>query len=162
MRHENRNENRSRKKKRTSEASNVLAGTDASPGHLVMVYALFHWSEWSQYCGESEWSLIFHKIVNITCEWSHIYDESEWSLMISLIRRLGFPCGHSAGRSFREVRGSYALFAWTTCCSNQQNPSEATFRDGSFDHSVSSQVFSVGWRMHHVFSLSRIAESQAV
>ena len=28
--------------------------------------------------------------------------------MTSLIRLLGFPYEHSAGRSFREVRGSYA------------------------------------------------------
>ena len=56
------------KKERTSEGSNVPAGTDASPGHLVMVYALFQWSEWSQYYDESEWSLMFHIIVNIMCE----------------------------------------------------------------------------------------------
>ena len=43
---------------------------------------------------------------NAMCEWSHIYDESEWSLMISLIRLLGFPYEHSAGRSFREMRCS--------------------------------------------------------
>ena len=53
-------------------------------------------------------------------------------------------------------------FAWTTFCSNQHNPGEATFRDGSFDHVVSSQVFSAEWKMHHAYSLSRIAESQAV
>ena len=46
---------------------------------------------------------------NTMCEWSHICDESEWSLMISLIRRLGFPYAHSAGRSFKEMRGSYAF-----------------------------------------------------
>ena len=46
---------------------------------------------------------------NAMCEWSHIYDESEWSLMISLIRRWGFPLAHSVGRSFKEMRGSYAF-----------------------------------------------------
>ena len=94
-------------------------------------------------------------------ERSHNQDESEWSLMISLICRLGFPQALSAGRSFKEMRGSYA-FSWTTCCSNQQSPNETTFRDDSFDQSVSSQMFSVGWRMHHAYSLSRIAESKAV
>ena len=39
---------------------------------------------------------------NTLCERSHINDESEWSLMTLLIRRLGFPCEQSAGRS--EVR----------------------------------------------------------
>ena len=38
---------------------------------------------------------------------------------------------------------------WTICCSNQQNANEATFRDGSFDHSVPSKELSEGWRMHH-------------
>ena len=39
---------------------------------------------------------------------AHSYDESEWSLMMLLIRRLGFPQATSAGRSFNELRGSYA------------------------------------------------------
>ena len=81
----------------------------ASSGHLVMMYVLLPWSEWSQWYDESEKTLLFRKIVNITCEWSHNYDESEWSLMISLIRRLGFPEAHSAGRSFKEMRGSYVF-----------------------------------------------------
>ena len=46
---------------------------------------------------------------NTMCEWSHIYDESEWSLMISLIRLLGFQYEHSAGSSFKEMRGLYAI-----------------------------------------------------
>ena len=33
----------------------------------------------------------------------------EENAMISLIRRLGFPYAPSAGRSFNEMRGSYAL-----------------------------------------------------
>ena len=31
--------------------------------------------------------------------------------------------------------------------------------DGSFDHSVSSQVFFVGWRMHHACALSKIDQN---
>ena len=67
----------------------------------------------------------------------------------------------SAGRSIMKCVAR-THFAWTTCVFNQQNPGDATFRDGSIDHLVSSQAFSTGWRMHHAYSLSRIAESQAV
>ena len=81
--------------------------------------------------------------------------------MISRIRLLGFPYEHFAACSFSKcVARSH--FAWTTCCSNQQIPNEATFRDSSFDHLVSSQVFSVEWRMHHAYSLSRNVESRVV
>ena len=89
MKHEKRNENTSRKEQDMLGVG--LAGTDASSSHLVMVYALFQWSERSQYYDESEWSLLFRKIMNIMCEWSHSYDESEWSLMTSLKRRFGVP-----------------------------------------------------------------------
>ena len=37
-------------------------------------------------------------------------------------------------------------FAWTTCCSNQQNPGEATFRDGSFDRWDVDEGISAGWK----------------
>ena len=88
------------------------------------------------------------------CEWSHIYDESEWSLMTSLIRRFGVPHEQSAGRSLSAH--------WTTCCSNQQNPGAATFRDGNFGRWDVDQGIPAGWKMHHAYSLSSIAESQAV
>ena len=52
--------------------------------------------------------------------------------------------------------------AWTTCCSCRQSPDEARSRDGSFDRWDVEQAFSLGWKMHHAHSLSRIAESQAV
>ena len=88
------------------------------------------------------------------CEWSHIYDESERSLMISLIRLLGFPYEQSAGRSFRKMRCLCHFFAWTTCCSNQQSPNEAKFRDGSFDHWDVDQGIYAGRKIHHVCSLT--------
>ena len=50
----------------------------------------------------------------------------------------------------------------TICCSNQQSANEATSHDGSFDHSVSSQELSDGWRMHHAYLLSRNAESRVI
>ena len=37
---------------------------------------------------------------------------------------------------------------------------KATFRGGNFDHSVSSPLFFVGWRMHHAYSLAKNVESQ--
>ena len=61
-----------------------------------------------------------------------------------------------------EKCAAHTPFAWTKCCSNQQNPDEAMFHDGNYDHLVSSQVFSVGWRMHHAYSLSKNVESQVV
>ena len=37
-------------------------------------------------------------------------------------------------------------FAWTMCCSNQQNPGAATLRDGSFDRWDVDQGISAGWK----------------
>ena len=47
-------------------------------------------------------------------------------------------------------------------CSNQQNPGAATFRDDSFGRWDVDQATSVEWKMHRVYSLSNIGESQAV
>ena len=57
---------------------------------------------------------------------------------------------------------AHALFAWTTCCSNQQSPNEARLRDGSFDRWDVDQGISAGWKMHRVCSLSKNVESQVV
>ena len=52
--------------------------------------------------------------------------------------------------------------AWTKCCSSQQSPDEAKFRDGSFDRWDVDQAISVEWKMHHAYALSKIVESQVV
>ena len=51
--------------------------------------------------------------------------------------------------------------AWTKCCSNQRLD-EARFRDGNFDQWDVDQAFSVGWRMHHAYELSKSVENQVV
>ena len=43
---------------------------------------------------------------------------------------------------------AHTHLAWTKCCSRLQSPDEARFHDGNFDHSVSSRVFSEGWRVN--------------
>ena len=48
----------------------------------------------------------------------------------------------------------HSHLARTKCCSSRRSP-EAMFHDGNFDHSVSSQVFSVEWKMHHAYALSK-------
>ena len=53
-------------------------------------------------------------------------------------------------------------FVWSTCCSNQQSPNEARFRDGSFDRWYDDQGISVEWKMRHACALSKIVESQVV
>ena len=94
-------------------------------------------------------------------ESSHIYDESEWSLMISLIllldSRVSMPLVVLSGNC-----AAHALFTWTACCSNQSSPNEARFRDGSFDRWDVDQAFSVGWRVHHAFALSKSVENHVV
>ena len=55
-----------------------------------------------------------------------------------------------------------ALFVWTKCCSNRRSPDEAIFHEGNFVHSLSSHVFSKGWKMHHVlFTFQRWFEKSA-
>ena len=53
-------------------------------------------------------------------------------------------------------------FSWNVCCSNQQNPGAATFRDGSFDRWDVDQGFCEERKRRRACSLSRIAESQVV
>ena len=43
-----------------------------------------------------------------------------------------------------------------------RNPDEATFRDGSFDRWDVNKAFSVGWRMHHAYALSKNVENPVV
>ena len=57
---------------------------------------------------------------------------------------------------------AHTHLAWTTCCSNQQSPNEARFRDGSFDRWNVDQGIPVEWRMHHAYSLSKNVENLVV
>ena len=98
---------------------------------------------------------MFRKIVNIMCEWSHSCDESERSLMTSLNTLFLGPVW-TICRSFWGTCADHSRLAWTKCCSSRRSPDEAMFHDGNFDHSVSSRVFFVGWRMHHACALSKI------
>ena len=63
------------------------------------------------------------------------------------------------------LSGKYAThthLAWVKCGSSRRSPDEDTLHDSNIDHSVSSRVFSVGWRMNHAYSLSKSVESQVV
>ena len=95
---------------------------------------------------------------NTMCEWSHFYDESEWSLMISMLRLLGFAYEHFRGSFFQGNALLMHFLLGPSGCSSRRSPDEAMFHDGNFDDSVSSKVFSVGWKMHHVCSLSKNVE----
>ena len=53
----------------------------------------------------------------------------------------------------------HGRLAWTKCSSSRRSPDEAMFHDDNADHSVSSRVFFVGWRMHHAYSLSKSVEN---
>ena len=86
--------------KRTSEGSIVFAGTDASSSHLVTRKAKITKGEWPHN--------VKKRLPSAKGGRTH-YDVREWSLMISLIRRLEFTQAPSAGRSFNEMRGSYAF-----------------------------------------------------
>ena len=70
--------------------------------------------------------------------------------MISLIRLLGFPYEHSAGRSFREMRCSYTS-CLDTVLLQSQSQNEARFRDRWDVH----QGISVEWKMYHAYALSK-------
>ena len=74
---------------------------------------------------------------------------------------LGFPYEHSAGRSFSEVRGPYALCLDHVLLQSIKS-NEARLRDGSFDRCDVDQGIFVEWKMHHADALSKNVESQVV